>query len=224
MSKNAGVLWTGGKDSSLALYEAKLLGYEIASLVTFVPDKPEFLAHPLNFMKYQADALGLPHHTIAVNEPFKASYERAIHSLREEHQTEVLISGDIAEVDGHPNWIKECSKNTGVDVLTPLWQWDRLEILHRLLLYRFRVLFSCVKKPWFTDEWLGMELNMHSLERLCKMNATTGLDICGEQGEYHTLVVDGPPFNKSIEIGGYCKRSKGPVMYIELQELSVKDK
>ena len=55
------MLWTGGKDSSLALYEAHLLGYEITHLATFVPtEKPEFLAHPVSFMKYQAEALGLP--------------------------------------------------------------------------------------------------------------------------------------------------------------------
>jgi len=201
MSKHTAVSWTGGKDSSLALYEAKLLGYAVTSLVTFAPNKPEFHAHPLDFMKYQADALGIPHYTLTIEEPFKESYEKAIHFLRERYGITTLITGDIAEVDGHPNWIRECSAYSGVNVLTPLWGCDRLELLNRLLTYRFKLIFSCVKKPWFTDDsLLGRELNKDSLEQLCRINAETGLDPCGENGEYHTIVVDGPLFKRKIRI------------------------
>ena len=223
MSKTATVLWTGGKDSSLSLYEAKLLGYEVRSLVTFVPREPEFLAHPVGFMKYQAKALELPHYTLEVNEPFKESYESAISSLREKYGIATLITGDIAEVDGHPNWIRECSESD-INVLTPLWGRDRNELISRLLSYKFKVIFSCVKKPWFTSDWLGMELNEDSLEQLCKINVETGLDICGEQGEYHTLVLDGPPFKKSILVSAYSKREKDSLMYLDIQKVALQKK
>lgn len=228
VAKNAAVLWTGGKDSSLALYQAQLQGYNIARLATFVPKEPEFFAHPLNFLKYQADALGIPHCTLTVNEPFKEGYEKAIDSLRRRHGIATLVTGDIAEVDGHPNWIRECSEYSGVEVLTPLWGWEILELLHRLLAYNFKVIFSCVKKPWFTDDWLGIELNANCVEQLCAMNAETGLDICGEQGEYHTLVLDGPPFRKSISISAYSKRAKDSLMYLDISKavltVSVRDR
>lgn len=228
MSKELGrtaISWTGGKDSALALYEAKLLGYEIVSLVTFVPaGKPEFLAHPIGFMTYQAEALGLPHCALEIDEPFKESYEKAIQFLRKEHGVVTIITGDIAEVDGQPNWMRECSKYSGVDVLTPLWGCDRLELVNRLLSYKFKVIFSCVKKPWFTDDWLGMEINKDSLEQLRTMNAETGLDICGEQGEYHTLVLDGPSFKKSIHINAYLKRARDFLMYIDIQKVALEEK
>lgn len=224
MSRNATVLWTGGKDSSLALYEAKLLGYEVRSLVTFVPREPEFLAHPLSFMKYQAEALELPHYTLEVNEPFKESYEKAIHSLREKYGIDTLITGDIAEVDGHPNWIRECSKYSGISVLTPLWGSDRKGLISRILSYKFKVIFSCVKKPWFTSDWVGKEFNKDSLELLVKINKETELDVCGEQGEYHTLVVDGPLFKKSIHIIDYSKRVKDSLMYINIQKVALQEK
>ena len=224
LSRHATVLWTGGKDSSLALYEAKLLGYEIVNLVTFVPSQPEFLAHPLHFMKYQADALHLPHYALEVNEPLKESYEKAILSLRERYEIDTLITGDIAEVNGHPNWIRECSQYSGVDVLTPLWGCDRLQLLNRLLAHKFKVIFSCVKKPWFTDEWLGMELNQEALKRLRTISTKTGLDVCGEQGEYHTLVVDGPLFQKSIHIRAYSKRAEDSLMYIDIQKVALQEK
>jgi len=223
-SRNATVLWTGGKDSSLAFYEAKLLGYEIVNLVTFVPSQPKFLAHPLRFMKYQAEALCLPHYTLEVNEPIKESYQKAIHSLKERYEIDTLITGDIAEVDGHPNWIRECSQYSGIDVLTPLWGCDRPKLLNRLLAYKFKAIFSCVKKPWFTDEWLGMELNKDSLKQLRTISTETGLDVCGEQGEYHTLVVDGPPFQRSIHVRAYSKRTEDSLMYIDIQEVVLQEK
>ena len=102
MMRKAAVLWTGGKESSLAYHQASLLGYKITSLITFVPRAPDFLAHPLNFMKYQAAAIGLPHHIIEVSEPFKASYAAAICCLREKQRIDTLITGDIAEVDRQP--------------------------------------------------------------------------------------------------------------------------
>ena len=221
---NASVLWTGGKDSSLALYEAEMLGYEITSLVTFVPCNPEFLAHPLHFMRYQADALSLPHYPLVVEEPFKESYEKAIRSFRERHGTAIFITGDIAEVGGQPNWIRECSKYSGVEILTPLWGRERRELMERLLACEFEVIFSCVKKPRFTEDWIGMKLNKDSFKQLCVIHAETGLDICGEQGEYHTLVMDAPPFKKSIHISSYSKRAKDSLMYMDIDQVALREK
>src|SRR3989338_8118388 len=221
---NAAILWTGGKDSSLAFYKAKLAGFKIESLVTFIHRDSEFLAHPLKVMKYQAEAMSLPHYMLEIDEPFKKSYENAILYLKEKHGIGTLITGDIAEVDGYPNWIRECNEYSGVDVLTPLWGCDRIHLLNRLLAYNFRVIFSCVKKPHLTIDWLGMELNRSSLERLRVINAETGLDICGEEGEYHTLVVDGPPFKKSIHIDTHSKHAKGDLMYINIEKVTLHGK
>lgn len=222
--KKATVLWTGGKDSSLALYEARLLGYEIVSLATFVPSKPAFLAHPLCFMTYQAESLGLPHYTLEVNEPYKESYEAAMCSFSKEHGIDVLVTGDIAEVGGQPNWIRECSAYSGVDVLTPLWGCDRSELLQRLLSHRFRAVFSCVAKSWFTDRWVGMELDTDALERLQEMHGAAGIDICGEQGEYHTLVLDGPIFQKRIHIETFDRCSSDSLLYMAIRDVALREK
>ncbi len=224
VKKAAAVLWTGGKDSSLSLYETKLMGYEIVRLVTFVPIQSELLAHPLSFMKYQAEALDIPHYTIEVNKPYKESYQSAIRSLKQRDGIDLLITGDITEVDGYHNWIRECSENSGVDVLTPLWGRNGLKLLNQLLAYKFKVIFSCVKKPWFTKDWLAMELNKSSIEQLYAINADIELDICGEQGEYHTLVVDGPPFKKSICISAYSKLEKDSLFYIDIQKINFRKK
>ncbi len=219
------VSWTGGKDSSLALYEAEATGCEVKCLVTFAPHQERFLAHPLALMKLQAQALVLPHYVIEVEEPYERGYENAISSLKKERGIDALVTGDISEVAGHEsNWMADRCERCGVDVLSPLWHRDRLELLNRLLSLGFKAVFSCVKRPWFTEEWLGLELSHSSLERLCELSKRTGLDICGEQGEYHTWVLDGPRFRKSIEIASFSRRAENMTMYILSDNLRLVEK
>ncbi len=82
--QNAAMLWTGGKDSAMALYEADQNGYCVRCLVTFAPPEPDFLAHPLSFIKMQAQALALPHYVLPINAPFEQSYETGLRRLRDE--------------------------------------------------------------------------------------------------------------------------------------------
>jgi uncharacterized protein (TIGR00290 family) len=176
-------------------------------------------------MRLQAHVLGLPHHVMTVEEPYERSYEKAISSLKEEHGIDTLVTGDIGEIAGHDtNWMAERSARCGVSLLRPLWHRDRLELLNRVLSLGFRAVFSCVKRPWFTEEWLGLELSRSSIERLCELSKRSGLDICGEQGEYHTLVLDGPRFEKSITMVSYSKHVHDSVMYISPGDLELADK
>ena len=144
MSK-AAVLWTGGKDSALSLFKAMNEGYIIDRLITFVPPNPTFLAHPLSIVQEQAKALQVPHYLVEIVAPFDKSYENAISKLKEEG-IDTLITGDIAEVEGAPNWIRERSKPSGMQVYTPLWYENREEIIEELISLNFEVIFSCVKK------------------------------------------------------------------------------
>jgi diphthamide synthase (EF-2-diphthine--ammonia ligase) len=86
------------------------------------------------------------------------------------------------------------------------------------------VIFYCVKKPWFTADWIGKTLNADTLEQLKKLNQKTGLDICGENGEYHTLVLDGPPFKKRIQMGSHSTIQQDSLMYIDIHGLKLCDK
>lgn len=211
------VLWTGGKDSALALHQIEAQGYTVRSLVTFAPPNPQFLAHPIPIIRLQAKALDLPHHLIEIHTPYQEGYENAITSLEKEHRIDALVTGDIAEVDGQPNWIRECSRSAGVEVLTPLWGCDRAATLRTLLDRRFKVIFSCVKKPWFTGAWIGRELNEASFADLVALNKATGMDICGENGEYHTLVLDGPLFEHEIAIEAFSCCEQETLFHLGLQ-------
>jgi diphthine-ammonia ligase len=220
----ASVLWTGGKDSALALYDAQLTGYDVVNLVTFAPVGEKFRAHPLDFMAHQAEALGISHSIIGTKEPFKKSYEDAIRALKENDGIDILVTGDIAEIDGHSNWIRECSEPSRMEVYTPLWHSDRTALVKRLLSSGFNVIFSCVKRPWFTEDWVGRSLDSHTLGLLQKTAADTGLDICGENGEYHTLVLDGPPFKKKVYIETCSTCQEDSLMYLDIHNTTICDK
>jgi len=213
MGGKAAVLWTGGKDCNLALYEARLAGYNVVSLVTFMMGNGNFKAHSLDIMKLKEESLDIPHYKIPVAEPYKESYEVAIQKLKEEQGIDTLITGDIAEIHGNTNWITERSKPAGVKVLLPLWHLDREQLLKRIFSLKFKVILSCVKEPWFSIDWLGRELNEKTLEAFHSIN---NLDLCGEQGEYHTIVLDGPGYASEIKIDSYIPRKENEIMYMEI--------
>jgi diphthine-ammonia ligase len=216
--KNAAMLWTGGKDSSLALFEAGRNGYDVRCLVTFAPPEPDFLAHPLTFMKLQAQALRLPHHVLPVREPFAEGYETHLRAMRSEMGIDAVVTGDIAEVNGAPNWIRERSRPVGMEVHTPLWGRDRQLLLEQLLSQRFVVRFSCIKKRWLTENWVGRTLNPATIGELQTVREHTGLDLCGEEGEYHTLVTDGPQFSCAIEVQSYSVRATESLAFMEIHQ------
>jgi len=224
ITRNAAVLWTGGKDSALALHEARLDGYHVSCLVTFAPPEPDFLAHPLAFMKLQAEAMALPHFLWTVQEPFHESYEAGLRLLKETQGINTVITGDIAEVAGNPNWIRERSKPVGMNVLTPLWRCKRIELLRRLLAMRFRVVFSCVKTRWLSAQWIGRELDQAAIASLCSLRKQNGLDLCGEEGEYHTLVTDAPEFDRCLRLGAFHVREREGLAYMEIDRAELTDK
>ncbi len=127
-------------------------------------------------------------------------------------------------LDAITNYIRERCANSNIEVLTPLWGCDRDTLIYQLLKCKFHVIFSCVKKPHFTCDWLGKPLDIDSLDRLRKMSAEKNFDICGEGGEYHTLVLDGPIFKKRIEIGSHAKHVLGDMMYLKPRDVILREK
>lgn len=220
-TRNAAMLWTGGKDSALALHEAVRAGWNIRGLVTFVPERPAFLAHPLAVMRLQARALGLAHHLVTIAPPFEAGYERALDGLRNSLQIDSVITGDIAEVNAQPNWISERCARVGLHACLPLWQRDRESLLRDLNHIGIRALISCVDTRWLDAHWVGRELDAVAIAELHAVRKRNGLDPCGENGEYHTLVIDGPLFSRPIELGRREIRREGALAVMQVHEAAL---
>ena len=192
----AAVLWTGGKDSALALHRSLNL-YEIKRLICFVPaDNRQFYAHPTQLMALQARKIGIPIEFVPISEPYKLSYRGQIEKIRDAG-IEVLITGDISTVGGMPNWIDEVAAGL-VGVHKPLWETDRHEILDTLISSKFEVICSLSYKKYFQTTITGRYLDSELISELKQLP----IDPCGEQGEYHTWVLDAPFFKASVQLEG----------------------
>ncbi|WP_368164057.1 hypothetical protein [Aeromonas sp. R6-2] len=212
------MLWTGGKDSMLALTEARLQGVAVAALVTFTPPSPHFLAHPLPLIHAQADALALPLYRMTITAPYATSYERTLAELRERLGIDCVITGDIAPV-GAPNWIVERCHSLGLSPLLPLWERPRKALLERLLSLRIECLFSCVNTRNLPANWVGRRLDAQALLDLEQLAARGKLDLCGEQGEYHTMTLNGPGFRLPLRVEPGTIARQGELAYLHAPRL-----
>lgn len=201
----------------MALHEAVASGYRVGRLVTFAPPEPAFLAHPLAVIKQQAAAMALPHDVFTVREPYEAGYEAALRRLHEEVGIDCVITGDIAQVGGRPNWIRERARPVGMQVHTPLWGRAREVLLRQLLERGFRVLVSCVDTRRLDATWVGRELDDEAVAALCESGRRSGVDPCGENGEYHTLVFDGPPFRRALALPSFSVATQGSLAHVIIQ-------
>lgn len=195
------LLWSGGKDAMQALCHAREAGHQVAALVTFAPPAPRFLAHPLSQVRRQAAALALPHRLVTIEAPFDLGYERALAALKEEWQLDGVVTGDIDSVGGAPNWIRERCRPLGLTVHTPLWQQPREALLADMLTCGIVAHLSCVDTRVLAPEWVGRRLDAATLAELQQLADRDGFDACGEQGEYHTMVTDGPGFAAPLTLG-----------------------
>merc|ERR1712137_1154733 len=98
------------------------------------------------------------------------------------------------------NFVTECCEiaNCGIQCLLPLWKANRDDILVELMQRNIEARMTCVKSPFFDASWIGRVIDQRAIEDMQQLHASKGLDVCGENGEYHTCVVDAPLFQKKL--------------------------
>jgi diphthine-ammonia ligase len=215
-------LWTGGKDSALAYLKVRKT-HHVAMLVNFIWEKPS-PSHPSLITKLQSEALREQFLWDRLQPPYLESYKESILELKNEYGIEAVVTGDITVDAFHGTWIDEVCKDTGVAVIKPLWEHEREQIMEEIVESGLKVIFTCVKAPWFTEEWLGRTIDEHCLQDLKLLHEKNGVDLCGEFGEYHTMVVDAPFFTKTICMSKFKKAKKENSFIMDPEGLSLKSK
>jgi len=221
----AAVSWSGGMESALACYKAMKEGHEVKCLVAFVAETWPSFCHPLSIMELQAKSMGVPLVKLRVKEPYEQSYRKAIASLIEKEDVEGIVTGDIYVVDEvHGRWMDKVTEGLPITVVMPLWDMDTNKVLDEEVSSGFRSVFTCLGQRWFTEDWLGKELSKQSVKELKVLAKEKGVDPCGENGEYHTMTIDGPMFKEEIQIKKFTKEKRGERLFIKISEYGLKSK
>ncbi|MEJ2270986.1 MAG: diphthine--ammonia ligase [Candidatus Bathyarchaeota archaeon] len=218
------VSWSGGMESALACFKASKEGYDIKYLVVFVSETWPAFCHPIKIMELQAKSIGIPLLKLQVKEPYEQGYREAIKKLIEKG-VEGIVTGDIYVVDDlHGRWMDKVTKGLDIKVIMPLWEQNTTEVLNEEVSSGFKSVFTCLGQQWFTEEWLGKELNLDSAEDLKVLAKKKNMDPCGENGEYHTMTIDGPNFKEKITLSKYSKEKKNDRLFIKINEYSSQPK
>lgn len=207
--------WSGGKDSALALHEAIRGGAEPRMLVTMLTeDGIRSRSHGLHrsVLEAQSDAIGVPIRFVGAT---WADYERGFAELvraAAEAGASTGIFGDI-DIDGHREWVEGVCERGGASACLPLWGRDRAEVVNDLLAAGFKAVIVAVRDQVLPESLLGRVIDEEVLGEI----SAAGADLAGEHGEYHSLVVDGPIFNRPLEVElGEVKLSDG-VLFRDLK-------
>lgn len=191
MKNKKALLWTGGKDCCLVLH---ILNKKVDYLVTLVPkgfDDYSFKAHPIYIIKEQAKKLGIPLLFIEVTEPYDEGYKQAFLDLKTKHHVKTIYSGDIEYIGYTNNIIENSCQLNELQFIRPLWQKDRITLMNQMLSYKIQAQITWSDKPEYQNLLVGKVINPEMIEELQKLP----IDLSGEAGEYHTMVVDCALFN-----------------------------
>jgi uncharacterized protein (TIGR00290 family) len=200
MNKKAIAAWSSGKDSALALYEIKQSGeYEVVSLLSILVDGDEKIGMhnvPCNLVKKQSESLGIPLEIIRIHKHDSAEYEiemRRLLESRKEQGVQAVIFGDVCLEELRAERERKL-KDTGLKGIFPLWKRSSREIVEEFVNRGFRAVITNVDSQCMSTSHLGNDIDQDFIRR-----APSAIDICGENGEYHSFVYDGPIFSNIVE-------------------------
>jgi ABC transporter with metal-binding/Fe-S-binding domain ATP-binding protein len=208
-----GVLFSGGKDSTLALHLAAEKE-EVTCLITVVSkNKESYMFHTPNIdvTALQAEALGLPLVSVVtegVKEEELADLEKAIAQAIVDFKIEGVVTGAVESVYQAQRVQRICNQ-LDVWCFNPLWKHDQKALLDELIEKHFKVVISGVFAYPLDEKWLGKEINNEVISRLVELQRKYSISPSGEGGEIETTVLDAPMFKKKIEIIDFDLEARG---------------
>lgn len=189
--------WSGGKDSCLALYRMTRAGNTCASLFTMIDETGKHSrSHGLypDALRAQAEAMELP---ILLTRASWADYEEQFNKNVESFKAQGILNGVFGDIDLEPHreWVERVCRESGLVAHQPLWQGVRRDLVCEFIAAGFKAIIVVVNEKQIPAKFLGHEIDENLIDEL----EAIGVDACGENGEFHTFVYDGPLFKYKVE-------------------------
>ena len=215
--------WSGGKESCFACYKAILEGFEVSHLLNFISEDRRCMSHGIDskLMIAQSQAIEIP---IVQRKVTWDTYEQEFKTvIRELKRIGVggAVFGDI-DIQEHKDWVDRVCKELNIKPVMPLWGRDPEQILTDFIDEGFEAIVVMVKADLLGEEWLGRRVDESFVSDLLKLK--NKVHLCGELGEYHTYVTNGPFFKRRIKILDSSRMLKNGYRNLDISKHEVSEK
>lgn len=211
MSKQkAALFWSGGKDAALVYWlNSQNKHYEIECLITTVNTDDEVAMHqvPMEIIRAQAKSMEMPLLEMKIppfskNEVYEAAFQKTVIDARSKFGIEYLLFGDIY-LEGIKEYREKLVAKSGLEAAYPLWGKDTKMLFDTLLKAKMKAITVVVDDTKLSASWLGKKL-----DQKFKRDYPEALDLCGEDGAYHSFVYNAPFMKKQIALPDFEQKSK----------------
>jgi diphthine-ammonia ligase len=189
--------WSGGKECSMALYEAQKSGIAVTHLLNMASeDGVHSRTHGIDasWLTLQAETIGLP---LIQRTTSWDGYEEAFKTALNHLSQAGIATGIFGDIDliQHREWVERVCADCGITSILPLWNKKREELLNTFINDGFRAVIVATDARFLNEDWLGKEIDADFIRDATSLGI---IDLCGEKGEYHTFVYDGPIFKTPL--------------------------
>ena len=189
--------YSGGKDSTLAIYRAIKQGMEPLELVTtYNTDRKQSWFHgiPKKLLENISKEIEIPITLIeTTGEQYTINFEAYLRAAKDKG-AEVCVFGDI-DLEEHLKWCTDRCIAAGIEAYFPLWKESRKDLVYEFINSGFKTIITVVDTSRLSESFIGKILTKQVAAEI----EQSGADICGENGEYHSFAFDGPLFKNKVE-------------------------
>lgn len=198
-------LISGGKDSLYALHRAIEERHQVVAIITmFSENKESFMWHipAVELTKLQAESLGIELFQVktkGIKEKELGEVKEKLIELKKSHGIRGITTGAIAS-QYQKERIDAMCESIGIESIAPIWGRNDKEVLKEMIDYGFKIMISAVASEGLDESWLGRIIDEEAYKELQELNKKYGVHMLGEGGEFETLVLDAPLFEKELKV------------------------
>lgn len=190
--------FSGGKDSMLAAHVMIENNHEMVAIMSTTNEDTGSWFHniELNILNNIASNLNVDFIPARLNQnSYTEMFEQTLIDLKKTYNIDAIVFGDI-DIQEHRDWCEARCKKAKLEAVFPLWQRNRKDVVEMFINLGYKAMIKKVAKNKLPLTYLGEDLSLKLLDEFSDLK----IDECGENGEYHTLVYDGPLFDKKVEL------------------------
>ncbi|MDI3321809.1 diphthine--ammonia ligase [Pinibacter soli] len=211
-----GTSWSGGKDSCFALMQMVQQGYTPKVLINMMNENGKISrshALPHSLLQQQADAMNLPLLTKPSSwEEYEVHFVNTLLEAKEKYRINAMVFGDI-DLQPHRDWEEKVCAKAGLQAFLPLWQKNRKELVLQMLQQGIETMIvSC--NNTLGEPFLGKIITTQLVTEL----EAKGIDACGENGEFHTLVINCPLYSNPLQLPEFSTVMHGDYWFVQWRE------